>query len=179
MSKKNIRLLASGFLFSGLLIVVFNLFGSSETAASNTDDAEALESEIQYLEEVAVSLELENEQLSAEISLLTQELESDENSEVEIEESDESNEPDSLDELDEDADTEEEVEEVTEYTVVVNEGDPSSVVATQLENYGLIDDYHGFNQYMEDNNLFRQLRPGDFTVRADMTREQLIDAIIR
>lgn len=193
MSRKNIRLLASGFLFSGLLILVLNGINPAETAASEQETVEALEAEIRYLEEVAVSLELENEQLTAEQNLLSENSEiettadlNNEEDETDTEQSDttDTDEPDTADESDEENDEESDLEQnaqsdVTEYVVIVNEGEPSSVVAKQLESFALIDDYHAFNTYMEENNLFRQLRPGEYTVHSDMTRQQLIEAIIR
>lgn len=185
MSRKNIRLLASGFLFSGLLILILSVFGPEVTDASDTETVEAYEEEIRYLEEVAVSLELENEQLTAENALLSQatEEEADSVSEEDATDTDEDDESDSQESDSSDQDSAEEDEPETEavesYVVTVNEGEPSSVVATQLESYGLIDDYHEFNQFMEENNLFRQLRPGEYAVQSDMNRQQLIDAIIR
>lgn len=184
MSKKNVRLLASGFLFSGLLLLVLNFIDPAETAASDQDTVEDLEAEIRYLEEVAVSFELENEQLLSEISTLTQGSanESESDTEEDIEEDDQENATESAEteeETDEEDIEQEEQDSVTEYTVVVREGEPSSVVAAQLESFGLISDYHDFNTYMEDNDLFRQLRPGEYTVQSDMTREQLVAAIIR
>lgn len=181
MSKKNVRLLASGFLFSGLLLLALSTFAPAETGATNQDATDELEAEIKYLEDTVVSLELENEQLSSENTRLAQENENDSTSD-----SEEAEEADTLEEAGE-TDSEEETEEaaeeeepsVMEYVVVVNEGEPSSVVASQLESFGLIDDFHGFNRYMEENNLFRRLRPGRYTVQSDMNREQLIEAIVR
>lgn len=182
MSKKNVRLLASGFLFSGLLLLALSTFAPAETGATNQDIPDELEAEIRYLEDTVVTLELENEQLSSENTRLAQENETDSTSD-----SEETEEFDTLEEAEE-TDSEEETEEaaeeevepsVMEYVVVVNEGEPSSVVASQLESFGLIDDFHGFNRYMEENNLFRRLRPGRYTVQSDMNREQLIEAIVR
>ncbi|MCC5895835.1 MAG: hypothetical protein JJU16_10265 [Alkalibacterium sp.] len=185
MSKKNVRLLAAGFLFSGVLILLFSFLDPAETAASNQKAVEALEAEISYLEDLTVSLELENELLLSENTLLAQQFESLEDTELDSVESqdsettEETEETASADDNEETDEEEDAVTERTEYTVVVNEGEPSSVVAAQLENYGLIDDYHGFNRYMEENDLFRRLRPGNYTVHSDMTRDQMIGAIIR
>jgi regulator of replication initiation timing len=189
MSKKNIRMLATGFLFSAVLLLVLQFAGQGQSVSSSSEDVEELKNEVRYLEEVATSLELENERLVAELEELsssshdqTEGAEDLENEEVDTEESEAVEEDAESDQTDEDADLEEEAEEepaVTEYTVVIREGEPSSVIASQLQAHGLIEDVHAFNKHLEDNNLFRRIRPGQYTVRSDMNRDQLVEAVIR
>ncbi|GAB2485379.1 hypothetical protein GCM10008929_07720 [Alkalibacterium psychrotolerans] len=177
MTKRNIRLLATGFLVSGLLLTAFQ-------AVNGTESSEALESDMRVLEEKTVQLELENEQLRAEYDKLMDmqgteladgqnEDEYSDDAETDTAESAEESENSS------DTETEENSSSSTEYTIVINEGQPSSVIASQLEDYGLIDDFFEFNDYMEDNDLIRRVQPGEFTVTSEMNRDQIIKAIIR
>lgn len=187
MSKKNIRMLATGFLFSAVLLLVLQFAGQGQSVSSSSEDVEELQSEVRYLEEVATSLELENEQLVAELEEInslsddqTEGAEDLETEEADTEETDEAEEDAESDQTSEDGDLEEEEEPaVTEYTVVIREGEPSSVIASQLQAHGLIEDVHAFNKHLEDNNLFRRIRPGQYTVRSDMNRDQLVEAVIR
>jgi len=105
--------------------------------------------------------------------LENEEADTEESEEAESDESDQENEADEVEENDE------EPQDVTEYTVVIREGEPSSVIASQLQAHGLIEDVHAFNKHLEDNNLFRRIRPGQYTVRSDMNRDQLVEAVIR
>lgn len=188
MSKKNIRMLATGFLFSAVLLLVLQFAGQGQSVSSSSEDLEELQNEVRYLEEVATALELENEQLEAELEEMNSSLddqsedaEDPENEEADTEESDETEEDAESDQTNEEADSEEDEAEpaVTEYTVVIREGEPSSVIASQLQAHGLIEDVHAFNKHLEDNNLFRRIRPGQYTVRSDMNRDQLVEAVIR
>ena len=183
MSKKNIRMLATGFLFSAVLLLVLQFAGQGQSVSSSSEDVEELQDEIRYLEEVATALELENEQLAAELEEMNSSMDDQneesvdlENEEADTEESDESDQENEADEVEE---YDEEPQDVTEYTVVIREGEPSSVIASQLQAHGLIEDVHAFNKHLEDNNLFRRIRPGQYTVRSDMNRDQLVEAVIR
>lgn len=183
MTKKNIRLLASGFFISGLLLTAFQTYNDSSAQSSGTEDLELLESNHRVLEEKAVQLELENEQLRKEYDKLVA-LQNDDSStfqetedfseSTEDEEADDSVESDSTDESDSDSDS----ATVEEYTIVISEGEPSSVIASQLVRYGLVDDFFEFNDYLEDNDLIRRVRPGEFTVSSDMNLTEIVEAII-
>lgn len=180
MTKKNIRLLATGFLVSGLLLTAFQAVNGTASDSNGTESSEALESDMRVLEEKTVQLELENEQLRAEYDKLMdmQENEMSDNHD-EDDNSDESETTETTEENENSDTAEDESRTATEYTIVINEGQPSSVIASQLEDYGLIDDYFEFNDYMEDNDLIRRVQPGEFTVTSEMNRDQIIEAIIR
>lgn len=170
MTKRNIRMLSTGFLISGLLLTALQTVSSSAADSNDAENIEALEADKRILEEQLVQLELENEQLRAEFDGL---IDGEETNLTELAETTE-------EEIsDEEAEEEDTSNAVTEYTIVVSEGQPSSVVASQLQSFGLITDFFEFNDYLEENDLVRQVRPGEFTVNSDMNRTQLIEAIIR
>lgn len=186
MTKRNIRLLATGFLMSGLLLTAFQSVNGPTAESTESKTIETLEDDMRVLEEKAVQLELENEQLRAEydnlISMNDTELADGQVEEENADETDttEADTTETAEESENSSDTEEdEWSSVTEYTIIINEGEPSSVIASQLETYGLIDDFFEFNDYLEDNDLIRRVRPGEFAVTSDMNRDQLIEAIIR
>lgn len=184
MSKKNIRLLALGFGLSALLLITLNGLFQTESNASNGGRSDDLQAEIHYLEEKVVSLELENESLvqqldNSELAVLSDEAE--ESSENTEETEEEIQEEESLEEEDEEENTEEDSEEenvATTYTVVVNENEPSSVIADQLVEFGLIEDRHAFNTYLEESGAYLRVRAGSYTVSSEMNREELVQAII-
>ncbi|MCC5889350.1 MAG: hypothetical protein JJU01_02195 [Alkalibacterium sp.] len=182
MTKRNIRLLATGFLISGLLLTAFQTVNGTTEENSESETTEALEADMRVLEEKAVQLELENEQLRAEYDKLI-EMQSteiaDNDYSGETEETSEASEDTEDSESGEDTADEDSASEASEYTIVIAEGEPSSVIASQLEAYGLINDFFEFNDYLEDNDLIRRVRPGEFTVTSDMNRDELIEAIIR
>lgn len=195
MSKKNIRLLALGFFMSGLLLVSLQALPFNGDKSNNEHTAEALESEVHFLEEKLVALELENEELiatlesvevvSAEEEATTEGGENEEDNEESNDEDKEETETESdasqtEEETEEPVDAEEEEAEETvkTYTVVVKEGQPSSVIANQLEEFGLIEDRHAFNSYLEESDYYKRVRAGSYKVTSDMNRDELVQAVI-
>lgn len=184
MTKRNIRLLASGFFISGLLLTAFQTMNGTTVESGGSESTEAVEADLRVMEEKAVQLELENEQLREEYDKLVAMQSGEFNETEESEDFSENQEADTTEETEEMESTDETSEEessasATEYTIVVAEGEPSSVIASQLERHGLIDDFFEFNDYLEANDLIRRVRPGEFTVHSDMNRAQIIEAIIR
>ena len=51
-------------------------------------------------------------------------------------------------------------------TFVINKGMYSEELAVMLQNYGIIEDAHKFNQYLcNNNNYAKKLKPGTYTVK--------------
>lgn len=176
MSKKNIRLLALGFLLSSLLIVTLNGLFQTESEASNGDQIDELQNEIHFLEEKVVSLELENERLLGQVDSTSTALNSsEEEAESQEEESQETEEETEAEEVEED---EEETPSATTYTVVIEENEPSSVIADQLLTFGLIEDRHAFNKYLEESGAYLRVRAGSYTITSEMNRDEIVQAII-
>ncbi|GAA0369622.1 hypothetical protein GCM10008932_21580 [Alkalibacterium iburiense] len=172
MSKKNIRLLALGFLLSSLLIVTLNGLFQTESEASDRDQVDELQNEIHFLEEKVVSLELDNERLLGQVDSTSTALNS-------PEEEAESQEEDSQEmEEETEAEDEEETPSATTYTVVIEENEPSSVIADQLLTFGLIEDRHAFNEYLEESGAYLRVRAGSYTITSEMNRDEIVQAII-
>ncbi|EXJ22450.1 hypothetical protein ADIAL_2036 [Alkalibacterium sp. AK22] len=176
MTKKNIRILASGFLLSGLMILLIHSLGPVQSEAADQEKIETLEAEINFLEGMIADLEMENERLASEYGVFA-----DLDDSIEEEASSAEADQDRADETEEAADESQDSQgdDAVEHTVVIGEGQPSSVIASQLQSFGMIDDVFAFNDYMEDNDLIRRVRPGSYVVRTDMNRDQIIEAIIR
>ena len=179
MSKKNIRLLALGFLLSSLLIITLNGLFQTESEASDGNQVEELQKEIHFLEEKIVGLEFENEALMSQIdSADLAENSSEEEAESQEEDSQETEVETEADEVEEDEDEEEETPSATTYTVVIEENEPSSVIADQLVTFGLIEDRHAFNAYLEDSGAYLRVRAGSYTITSEMNRDEIVQVII-
>ncbi|WP_188204911.1 MltG/YceG/YrrL family protein [Desemzia incerta] len=173
MSKPALRYLALGFLVSAIILAGYRsfLFEPQVADSSESDTAPLTQDELTYKEKY--------ETLLAETELA--QLESDY---VDESESTESTEPAESDEAVQESsknDTEEskeESEEVATATVIINEGDPSSTAARQLQEQGIIEDSAEFDQFLESNNLSNLVRPGNFTVNSGMSFQEIADILL-
>lgn len=173
MSKPALRYLALGFLVSAIILAGYRsfLYEPQVADSSESDTAPLTQDELTYKEKY--------ETLLAETELA--QLESDY---VDESESTESTEPAESDEAVQESsknDTEEskeESEEVATATVIINEGDPSSTAARQLQEQGIIEDSAEFDQFLESNNLSNLVRPGNFTVNSGMSFQEIADILL-
>lgn len=173
MSKPALRYLALGFLVSAIILAGYRsfLYEPQVADSSESDTAPLTQDELTYKEKY--------ETLLAETELA--QLES---GYVDESESTESTEPAESDEAVQESsknDTEEskeESEEVATATVIINEGDPSSTAARQLQEQGIIEDSAEFDQFLESNNLSNLVRPGNFTVNSGMSFQEIADILL-
>lgn len=173
MSKPALRYLALGFLVSAIILAGYRsfLYQPQVADSSESDTAPLTQDELTYKEKY--------ETLLAETELA--QLES---GYVDESESTESTEPAESDEAVQESsknDTEEskeESEEVATATVIINEGDPSSTAARQLQEQGIIEDSAEFDQFLESNNLSNLVRPGNFTVNSGMSFQEIADILL-
>ena len=173
MSKPTLRYLALGFLVSAIILAGYRsfLYEPQVADSSESDTAPLTQDELTYKEKY--------ETLLAETELA--QLES---GYVDESESTESTEPAESDEAVQESsknDTEEskeESEEVATATVIINEGDPSSTAARQLQEQGIIEDSAEFDQFLESNNLSNLVRPGNFTVNSGMSFQEIADILL-
>jgi len=173
LSKPALRYLALGFLVSAIILAGYRsfLYEPQVADSSESDTAPLTQDELTYKEKY--------ETLLAETELA--QLESDY---VDESESTESTEPAESDEAVQESsknDTEEskeEGEEVATATVIINEGDPSSTAARQLQEQGIIEDSAEFDQFLESNNLSNLVRPGNFTVNSGMSFQEIADILL-
>lgn len=170
MSKKNIRTLALGFFFSGVILLLTSLFTSdNQSVNGQTEVVDGLNSEIAYLEEKIAKLEITQTTQAEEIAAETEQpVESEQNNESE--ERTES--------------TEEQVEEETAEepvittTVTITEGEPSSVATLQLEGEGIIEDRFEFDSFLEDNEYAPLVRPGSYDITSEMSFEDIAQKLM-
>lgn len=162
MSKTALRYLSLGFLLSAILLAGYRAFFFEPAMSAEGTDAPSTElspEENTYKEKY--------EQLLAETEVAKMEHEQD------SEDTSPSNTAESTESPDEDAGNE-----VITTTVVINEGEPSSVAAAQLQNQGILDNAGEFNDYLEENNLTTLIRPGSFTVSSDMSYGEIADTLL-
>lgn len=173
MSKPALRYLALGFLVSAIILAGYRsfLYQPQVADSSESDTAPLTQDELTYKEKYETLLaETELAQLE---SGYVDESESTENKESA--ESDEAVQESSKNDTEE---SKEESEEVATATVIINEGDPSSTAARQLQEQGIIEDSAEFDEFLESNNLSNLVRPGSFTVNSDMSFQEIADILL-
>lgn len=173
MSKPALRYLALGFLVSAIILAGYRsfLYQPQVADSSESDTAPLTQDELTYKEKYETLLaETELAQLE---SGYVDESESTENSEsaASDEAAQESSEIDT-------EESQEDSEDVVTATVVINQGDPSSTAARQLQEQGIIEDSAEFDEFLESNNLSNLVRPGSFTVNSDMSFQEIADILL-
>lgn len=181
MSKKTSRILSIGLLVSSMVVMGLEIWSPSFLRTSQTESPESLVENITELENKILDLEEENRSISQELDRLTEGY-SNRLTLSDVEETDEENDESDADEesVSTSGDEEAEVEEnIQEFTLTVKEGEPSSVLAEQLEYLGVIENRHDFNEFLESNDLAKKVRPGNYVVTSDMTTDELAQAVLR
>ena len=173
MSKPALRYLALGFLVSAIILAGYRsfLYEPQVADSSESDTAPLTQDELTYKEKYETLLaETELAQLE---SGYVDESENTENTEsaASDEAAQESGESDT-------EESQEDSEDVVTATVIINEGDPSSTAARQLQEQGIIEDSAEFDQFLESNNLSNLVRPGNFTVNSDMSFQEIADILL-
>ncbi|MER2110376.1 MAG: hypothetical protein ABS913_00250 [Desemzia incerta] len=173
MSKPALRYLALGFLVSAIILAGYRsfLYQPQVADSSESDTAPLTQDELTYKEKYETLLaETELAQLE---SGYVDESESTENTESAA--SDEAAQESSESDTEE---SQEDSEDVVTATVVINQGDPSSTAARQLQEQGIIEDSAEFDEFLESNNLSNLVRPGSFTVNSDMSFQEIADILL-
>lgn len=173
MSKPALRYLALGFLVSAIILAGYRsfLYQPQVADSSESDTAPLTQDELTYKEKYETLLaETELAQLE---SGYVDESENTENTEsaASDEAAQESGESDT-------EESQEDSEDVVTATVVINQGDPSSTAARQLQEQGIIEDSAEFDEFLESNNLSNLVRPGSFTVNSDMSFQEIADILL-
>lgn len=177
MSKKTSRILALGLLMSSMVVMGLDVWSKEQFNSAQSTSPDALVENVAELENKIEDLESENVRLSDEVNRLSQGYANTLTISDVVENANE----------DEDGETvttsnqqdEDEEDDSEKYTVTVRDGEPSSVVAEQLESLGVIEDRYDFNDYLEKNDLAKKVRPGNYVVSTGMNNEELAQAIIR
>ena len=173
MSKPALRYLALGFLISAIVLVGYRLFlYDPATIASedeSTEETVVTKEESSYKEKYEALLaeteiaDLEKEAVTSEPEMIEEAATSEAAATSESAENTESNASESS---------------VKEITVIINDGDPSSVASQQLKGQGLIEDALDFDGFLEDNNYAALIRPGSYEVSSDMDYNQLAKVLM-
>lgn len=177
MSRKTSQILSAGLLLSSMVLMGLEIGSQAQSSETLVETITELETKIEELEEENSRIAGEHDRLSEGYAnaLDLDDVEAtdsdsgDEDSEASVETSSE----EVAEEETEDTD------EAEAFTVTVKEGEPSSVVADQLEYLGLIDDRYAFSDYLETNDLAKKVRPGNYVVTSDMNEAELARAVIK
>lgn len=165
MSRPTLRYLAVGFLVSALVLAGYRLFLYEPAAAAkqpaSNETVELSEEELSYKEKYEQLLaETEVANLSKESSDTAESASSEEPKETDSSEKD-SSEP-----------------AVTKTTIIINNGDPSSVAVQQLADQGIIENSSDFEKFLDENNYVSLLRPGSYEVTSEMDSQQIAEALM-
>ncbi|AGY81840.1 MULTISPECIES: hypothetical protein [Carnobacterium] len=167
MSKPALRYLSLGFLVSAIVLAGYRLFLYDAPAVASK--GEETQEVVLTKEEASYKDKYEALLAETEVANLEKESTTSESEVVEEEATSESAES-----------AESEVEEPSEkkITVVINDGDPSSVASQQLAEQGLIDDAFDFDKFLETNSYASLIRPGSYEVSSEMTYDELANVLM-
>jgi len=168
MNKQSLRYLSLGFFFSALLLGGYQVIEKPDAANHPVISAEELEKADTSSELDVVS----EEEGSFEEDSYIEETDSADDEKQTEEELEEQEEPEDSEETE----TEEEV--ASPVVIVVADGQPSSVVAGQLKEQGIIEDSFEFDKYLEENGYARKIRPGRYEVTKGMTFQEIVDVLL-
>ncbi|MBF2649049.1 endolytic transglycosylase MltG [Listeria seeligeri] len=142
--KKNLRMLALGFLVSAVVLLVYDQFFSTPTKADETNAAPTKD----------VADDNSNTWKAKYEKLLAQQ---------EVDKA-----------ADEAAKKkEEEAKKVKSYTLTISKGDPSSKAGEELQANGIIKSASEFDKYLKDNNYEKYVRDGKYNLKSDMSYETI------
>ncbi|MFO8069520.1 MAG: hypothetical protein R6U02_06055 [Alkalibacterium sp.] len=177
MSRKTSRILALGILAASMMVMGIDLAAPSQIRTTQAEASDSLIETVSELETRIDELEAENGQLKDGLDRLSEGY----SGTLTLSDIEDNQESDSDNGTDGEEDAENKVteDEVQEFTVTVREGEPSSVVAEQLEDLGIIDDPYAFNDFLEKNGYAKNVRPGNYVVTTKMNNTELAQAIVR
>jgi len=178
MTRKTTQVLSVGLLLSSFVIMGLEIGSQAQSSETLNETISELETKIDELEE-------ENSRIAGEHDRLSEgyanafELDDVEATDADSEDEDSATSAEASSEEEDEETAESDSNESESFTVTIKEGEPSSVVADQLEYLGLIEDRYAFSDYLETNDLANKVRPGNYVVTSDMTEAELAQAIIK
>lgn len=175
MSKPALRYLALGFLISAIILAGYRSFlYEPQTADPNESESAPLtQDELTYKEKYETLL-AETELAQLESGFVSESENTDDAESTESQEPAQESSESNTEESQEDSEN----EGVVTATVVINQGDPSSTAARQLQEQGIIEDSAEFDAFLESNNLSNLVRPGNFTVNSGMSFQEIADILL-
>lgn len=164
MSKPALRYLALGFLVSAIVLAGYRLFlyDVQPIASENekTEETVPTKEEVSYQEKYEALLadkevaDLEKETATSESAVVKDDATSESSESAESEPSEK------------------------KITVIINDGDPSSVASQQLQEQGLIEDAFDFDGFLEENSYAALIRPGSYEVSSEMDYNELASVLM-
>lgn len=149
--KKNLRMLALGFLISAVVLLVYNQFFSTQTKADETKAASTKAGS----DENSSTWKNKYEKLLAQ------------------QEVDKATEAEAKKKAEEDAKRKQKKQKSKSYTLKISKGDPSSKAGDELQANGIIKSASDFDKYLRDNNYEKYIRDGSYNLKSDMSYETI------
>ena len=69
--------------------------------------------------------------------------------------------------------------EIIEYVLHITWGDTPKLIAKELEENGIIEDWSGFRDYLDENGYAKKLQTCSYTIRAGMSYEEIAKIITK
>ena len=169
MNKQGMRYLSMGFFISAVILSGYQLMDSTEAAPS-----------VLYTSEEAHTYDTSSdmEEIVQDSTDSTDSLDSTEETST-VDEEEETEQPEETKEEDLSEETNETEQEPSVVTIVIKEGQPSSILAKQLESEGLIENALDFDTYLEKQNAATKIRPGSYEIDSDMNFDQIINVLLK
>ena len=167
MSKPALRYLALGFLVSAIVLAGYRLFLYDVQPIASEN--EKIEETVPTKEEISYKEKYEALLADKEVADLEKETATSESAVVEEEATSESAES---------AESESSEPSEKKITLIINEGDPSSVASKQLQEQGLIEDAFDFDGFLEENSYAALIRPGSYEVSSEMDYNELASVLM-
>ncbi|SDQ11579.1 hypothetical protein LHA31_00230 [Carnobacterium viridans] len=167
MSKPALRYLALGFLVSAIVLAGYRLFLYDVQPIASEN--EKIEETVPTKEEISYKEKYEALLADKEVADLEKETETSESADVKEEATSESAES---------AESESSEPSEKKITLIINEGDPSSVASKQLQEQGLIEDAFDFDEFLEENSYAALIRPGSYEVSSEMDYNELASVLM-
>ncbi|WP_027109022.1 hypothetical protein [Lacticigenium naphthae] len=166
MDKQALRYIAVGFLASSILLSGYDLLvddteASTPTAQNDAKDYKKLYEDL--LTETEVANLSEEEKLTSELDSSKENVQDtgeDSQNETETEEIQADN-----------------TDKIVQTTIIIEDGQPSSIATNQLVNQGIVDSGTDFDEFMANNGYTTKIRPGRFSVDDSMTFEEIAQAL--
>ncbi|MUK87118.1 hypothetical protein GMD78_01730 [Ornithinibacillus sp. L9] len=187
--KHTIRAFAIGLFSAGLSMLIVHYFDEgtkqdlSEIPVEDIIDQLKEDGYRVLTESEFITLTVGNNDSDEEVS----EQNDEENNETEVAKADDDNNEEEAKEDTEDSaeneekndESREEQESVKSYTLTIESGMPSSVIGTELEKNGIVDDGRELNQYLDDEGYSLRVQLGEFTFTSDMSFYEIAEKLTR
>jgi hypothetical protein len=179
--KQAIRAFAVGLFTAAVIMLIINYFNGSKQEFTEMPIEDVIDGLKEQGYRVLTETEYITLSMNGEVEKKDTEIASSETENAEASEEVETTEVDEAEENNTETAEEEnqKQETVKTYTLTIESGMPSSAISNKLEENGIIDDAGKFISYLEDEGYAIRIQLGEFTLKSDMSYNQIAEALTR